>query len=211
MGDIDLMYHHKNCMKLRKVNRSDLPKLFELKCESWWGTHTTPIINMDDQVRWYESIPENMLCMIIEQGQNSAAVYLITDISHLNRSAKISGSVFKSHRRSDIIKDCCAAGVDFAFEILNLHRLEAEVLECNHAAQQYEVDYLEFKIEGRRRQAVYKCGRYYDSLIIGLLREEWERQDRVKSYGGSCNRIFDHDKADKLIDRSNKFIQKETN
>lgn len=205
------MYHHKNCMKLRKIERRDLPFLFTLKQESWWGTHSTPIINTEDQQKWYESIPDNSLCMMVDSGTSTIGYYLISEINWINRMARISGSVYKEFRKEDIIKNCCAICLDFAFEILNLHRIEAEVLESNHPAQIYEIDYMGFKIEGRRRQAVYKCGRYYDSLVLGLLREEWENQDRVKSYHGSCNRTFDHGVADKLIDKSNKFILKETN
>ena len=87
-----------------------------------------------------------------------------------------------------------------------MFRVSAEVLECNAVAQHIHINYLGFKIEGRRRKAVYKSGRYYDSILLGLLREEWEQQERIKNYGGSCNTNFDHDFATRLVQRSNRGI-----
>ena len=64
-----------------------------------------------------------------------------------------------------------------------------------------------FVIEGRRRKAVYKAGRYYDSIQLGLLREEWENHSRVQAYGNCCNDNFDHDQAEKFIARFNQVYQ----
>ena len=46
------MYIHKNGICLRKIERSDLPKLKELKNESWFGTHHVTFLNDYDQEKW---------------------------------------------------------------------------------------------------------------------------------------------------------------
>jgi RimJ/RimL family protein N-acetyltransferase len=111
---------------------------------------------------------------------------------------KISGGMFDPFRIHGVTKRCCTAQIDFAFEYFNLHRLEAEVLELNVVAQVYEIDYLGFKIEGRRRQAVYKLGSYYDSLVIGMLREEWGRDE------DQLNQNLNKAAAQRWINRSRK-------
>lgn len=204
------MYQHKNGGRLRKVEVTDLPSLLELKGESWWGTHTTPILNSDDQVKWFENMPANLYCLILEIADVPVGVTIISDIDWIARTAKISGSIYKKNRIDSIIKTCCEIGVDFAFEILNLRRLDAEVLISNYTAQRYEIGYLGFVVEGRRREAVYKAGIYYDSLVLGLLRTEWANQERILAYHGSCNQVVDHDLACHLIKRSEKYILKET-
>ena len=87
-----------------------------------------------------------------------------------------------------------------------MQRVGAEVLETHSAAQYLEMGYLSFKVEGRRRRAVYKAGKYYDSIQLGILREEWESQDRVKKYGDCCNNNFDHFKAQECIKNFNRVM-----
>lgn len=153
-------------------------------------------MNMEEQNKWYDSIPSDQLFLIgeslVKQAEfyTSVGVVAYTDIDNTSRSLKISGSVYKQSRKPEIVKPAFAAGLDFAFEMLNMHRVEGEVLEFHKGAQKLEMDYLGFTIEGRRRKAVYKCGTYYDALVIGMLREEWERSPRVKAYGGFCNKQF---------------------
>jgi ribosomal-protein-alanine N-acetyltransferase len=60
-----------------------------------------------------------------------------------------------------------------AFEGLNLHRVTLHVFEYNpRAIRIYEK--LGFRREGAMRQENYRDGRYWDTIIMGLLREEWE-------------------------------------
>jgi len=64
----------------------------------------------------------------------------------------------------------------FAFTELNLHRVSLGVFEYNpRAVRSYEK--AGFVLEGRTRQDVRRDGRYWDSLWMGILREEWERQN----------------------------------
>jgi RimJ/RimL family protein N-acetyltransferase len=194
------MYDHKDGITLRKIEKIDLPDLLKLKNESWWGTHNTSIINFDDQVNWYNNIPNDQLFLIGETAKSSVGVAAYTKIDWISRTLHISGSVFKNHRNQFSQAGFCA-GLDFAFEILNMRRVEAEVLEYHIPARILEVDVLGFTIEGRKRKAVYKAGRYYDSIMLGLLRSEWQNQARVKDYGDACNLNFSHDKFKKLMQK----------
>lgn len=144
--------------------------------------------------------------MICER-KSPLGVVLYSEIDPISRVMSISGSVYKDQRSEINNKDLFDCGLDFAFEILNAYRVEAEVLECNLPAQQLEIDHLGFRIEGVKRQSVYKSGKYYNSLVLGLLREEWEIQ-RFNGYSDkSCNLNFDHELAEKLIKQSRKEIQ----
>ncbi|MCH1639927.1 GNAT family N-acetyltransferase [Paenibacillus timonensis] len=62
----------------------------------------------------------------------------------------------------------------FAFEELNLNRIDLEVYEYNERAYHC---YLKcgFKEEGRLRQKVFRVGRYWDSIIMSILRSEYEQ------------------------------------
>lgn len=200
------MYNHKNGCILRKLRRDDLSDLLALKNESWWGTHKTIVANEEDQNKWFDSIPSNSLFMIaqisiLNADLESFGVAVYNNIDYQNRSLSISGSIFKKHRNSETSKIGFAAGLDFAFEMLNVDRVEAEVLAYNIPAQNLEIDYLGFKIEGKKRNAIFKCGKYYDSIILGMLRSEWENSQRVKKLGDTCNKNFSHNKMFKIQER----------
>ncbi len=61
----------------------------------------------------------------------------------------------------------------FAFQTMNLHRVELGTFDFNERAQ---ACYRKcgFVQEGRRRQDRYIEGAYHDLLIMGILRSEWE-------------------------------------
>jgi RimJ/RimL family protein N-acetyltransferase len=60
----------------------------------------------------------------------------------------------------------------FAFSELNLHRLTAIVPEYNTPAMQLFTN-AGFIEEVRRRQALARDSRRWDSIHLGLLRSEW--------------------------------------
>ncbi|WP_442971546.1 GNAT family N-acetyltransferase [Romboutsia sp. 1001216sp1] len=63
---------------------------------------------------------------------------------------------------------------DFAFEKLNLHRLELDVYSFNHRA---EKAYLAagFKREGVLRDAVWNGKEYADDILMAILEDEWKQ------------------------------------
>lgn len=60
------------------------------------------------------------------------------------------------------------------FETLNLNRVYLRTYEYNQRALRLYRG-LGFVDEGRLRQACYHDGRYWDTILMGLLRDEWHR------------------------------------
>jgi RimJ/RimL family protein N-acetyltransferase len=59
-----------------------------------------------------------------------------------------------------------------AFQEVNLQKVELRVFEYNERAiKVYEK--CGFKREGVRRRALFRDGRYYDQILMGILREEF--------------------------------------
>jgi RimJ/RimL family protein N-acetyltransferase len=59
----------------------------------------------------------------------------------------------------------------FGFEMMNLHRIELFVYAENARAQ-HVYEKVGFRVEGRRREALWKFGRYHDVIVMGLLEDE---------------------------------------
>lgn len=68
----------------------------------------------------------------------------------------------------------------FAFDELNLFRLMAVIPEYNQAAR-HLFERAGFSQEVRRRQALQRDGQRWDMLHLGILRQEWETQQKSSS------------------------------
>jgi len=68
--------------------------------------------------------------------------------------------------------EACKLLVEHAFEQLNLNRIYLGTHEDNIGMQKI-ANKLGFKEEGRRRQAIYKNGKYSDIIEYGILRGEY--------------------------------------
>ncbi|GHT87690.1 N-acetyltransferase [Spirochaetia bacterium] len=69
--------------------------------------------------------------------------------------------------------------ISHGFETLNLHRIECGTFKNNIGMQKIALS-LGMQLEGTRRQAVFKEGRYYDVLEYGILRDEFETIESKK-------------------------------
>jgi RimJ/RimL family protein N-acetyltransferase len=63
-----------------------------------------------------------------------------------------------------------------AFDTLNLNRVSLRVYEYNERALKV-YQKVGFRIEGRLRQDTFLEGRYWDTVLMAVLRDEWEAVD----------------------------------
>jgi len=59
------------------------------------------------------------------------------------------------------------------FETLNFRRISLRVLEFNQRARKV-YERVGFVHEGRLRQDAFRRGKYWDTLVMGILRSEWK-------------------------------------
>ena len=175
---------------MRKVERGDLEILLRLLNSNWYGKHTWSLSNPDDQEWWFEVItkdPTTVMFLVFDVTKKLAVgVYKLGCIDLINRSAQSSHDVFVDKQGNGYGYLLKEAGVDFAFEMFGLYRLDTEVLE-NNLASQKTIERAGFTQEGVRSEAVFRCGERLDSLTYGLTLPNWKRLSRVKKYEGCCN------------------------
>ena len=91
---------------------------------------------------------------------------------------KISGSkVHDVGYRVFLLKHAMNLALRFAFDCLNLRRVNLDVFEYNQRAY---LSYIKcgFKEEGRMRQWMQRGGERFDLIFMGILREEWEARQK---------------------------------
>jgi ribosomal-protein-alanine N-acetyltransferase len=170
-----------NNIILKKLRREDLGILLELKFESWETTHHITIATLEDQIRWFDSLdkdvhtPKNLMLIAygsVNETKSRIGVFKISSIDWANRTAEVAWDVFKDHRGQGFGKSLVVAGSAFCFKILNLHRLNCEILELNEASKKCAIA-TGYQKEGIKRESVVKFGSYVDSGIYGLLLKDF--------------------------------------
>ena len=71
--------------------------------------------------------------------------------------------------------------IGYAFEILNINRLEFSCL-CEHPSSMSIGPVMFFKQEGIKRQAIFKNGIYYDEAYFSLLHDEYYEHKEKGEY-----------------------------
>jgi RimJ/RimL family protein N-acetyltransferase len=185
------MYIHKNGITLVKIEREDISHLKDLKNESWFGTHNITFVNMNDQTTWFNNInnDKSLFLKALNSNNEFVGLYKIQNIDWINRKYDSAHDVLKEHRGMGHSKPVLEAGIDFGFEVLNMNRIDTEVLENNLASLKSAL-WVGFKEEGVKRKCIHKCGEYLDSVFLGIIKDEWSQLDRVKKFGGICNKSY---------------------
>ncbi|MDR1055980.1 MAG: GNAT family N-acetyltransferase [Prevotellaceae bacterium] len=98
----------------------------------------------------------------------------INNIDHLNRTIFSGGILIgdKEYRDGITLIDTLIIKQDYVFNELNINRLEGSCLK-EHSDSLRMMLMMGLKIEGVKKQAVFKHGKYHDVYICSLLREEY--------------------------------------
>lgn len=185
------LYTHPNGITLRRVEASDLADLTHLKGESWFGTHRVSLVSEDSQERWLAALDREdihapgSLVLIASAGEpeldipaplprqkhsgvHNVGVFKVLSIDWQSRRAAVGWDVYRPYRGEGLGKKLVQAGVDFCFNVLNLHRLQADVLLTNLVSQKC-AEAAGFAKDGVQSKAILRCGRWIDNVIYGVL------------------------------------------
>lgn len=182
-------------VKLRAVEFEDLELLRQLTNDP---TYEEMIVGWSfpiskrEQIEWYEK----------EKGQNTVIRYIIEtekdgmvgmiglkDIDWKNGVASGAGMriIRKEFKSKGIATDAWMTLLKYAFNELRLNRINGCALDYNKASLRV-TEKVGFKVEGIQRQAIYKNGRFNDLIMLGILKEDYERNiDEIKYWEKSSS------------------------
>ena len=108
------------------------------------------------------------------------------DMSH--RRAEIGIALGRAAWGRGLASEALAILMNFSFDTLNLHRLEADVDPDNERSLRL-FEHQGFKREGYLRERWHLAGEIRDTLLLGLLAREWPNQpDRQNSRASLSSR-----------------------
>lgn len=125
------------------------------------------------QKRVASSTSELVLAIVLRKGSVHVGNISLQGINWVDRSAEY--AIVIGDRRAwgtGVGKEASDLIVRHGFTALNLHRIYCGTSEDNVGMQRLAA-YMGMKEEGRRRQAIFKGGRWRDILEYAVLRDEW--------------------------------------
>jgi ribosomal-protein-alanine N-acetyltransferase len=119
---------------------------------------------------------DNLILAIIRREDNRHIGNIALQAMHaVYRSADLSIVIGdKSAWRKGYAKETMRLLCDHGFGTLNLHRIACGTFEDNEAMKCLALS-VGMREEGRRREAVFKQGRYVDVVEYGVLKNDYER------------------------------------
>lgn len=168
---------------LRPLKRTDLDdhymEWFNDKEVSKFSSHAIFPYTEDDMLEYFEESKKSItmlpFAIIFKKNDKHIGNVSLQNINWVFRSAEfaiILGD--KAYWKKGLGYEVGKLILDYAFERLNLNRVHCGTSVENIGMQQLAIR-LGMKQEGRRRQAIYKWGKYADIAEYGILRSEYEK------------------------------------
>ncbi len=169
---------------LRPITDADLDALYSIFSDPqvmrYWST--PPLVDMNAARELLREIHESAqqgtflkwgIARISDNLLIGTATVYNLDLS--NGRAEIGYALGREHWGHGYMNETLNALLGYAFEELNLRRLEADV-DPRNAASIRSLERLGFKKEGFLRERWHIAGEIQDALFFGLIKREWVRE-----------------------------------
>jgi RimJ/RimL family protein N-acetyltransferase len=137
--------------------------------------------NLEDQLSWYENIMMKDMTWIhfvikpLNDLNKIIGVAFLNHIHPIYRTGEFGITIADSeYRGKGYGKDALITLIGYGFDQLNLNRIWCEVYSNNNSIHLYRN--IGFKDEGLLRQHVFKDGKYLDSYMLGMLKNEYNEK-----------------------------------
>lgn len=170
-------------VRLRRIERDDLERfvLWINDPEVRAGVSLFLAMSSDEELTWYEAVlerdaRERPFSLDVRQGEawehvGSCGLFGFDDRTRKAELGIMVGD--KAYWGQGVGKAAMNALLRLGFQELNLNRIFLRVFEFNgRALGLYRT--LGFKEEGQLRSDCFHEGEYWDTILMGMLREEWE-------------------------------------
>lgn len=141
-----------------------------------WQALSQAVDNIEQTLKGYRDRTALRLAMVPRGGEHAGEVIGTVTLYAFdlrNKRCEIGYILGQPHWGRRYTQEALRAVIDYAFETLQLRRLEADIHPDNIASERL-LQSLHFQREGHLRQRWYVGDEVSDSIIYGLLRQDWQ-------------------------------------
>jgi ribosomal-protein-alanine N-acetyltransferase len=109
----------------------------------------------------------------IQLEQRIIGTCTLASIDRKHRRAELGYALARAYWGRGLIFRALPAVIQFAFERLGLHRIEADT-DPRNVASMGVLERLGFQREGLLRERYFESGEIQDAVVFGLLRRDWD-------------------------------------
>ena len=142
-------------------------------------------LSLDGEREWLRRAAEDRdrIMWVIEHEGRPVGTTSIHAIDWANQHGTTGTAIGdKSAWGKGIARELMRLRADFAFTQLSLRKLKSAYLEGNEASRRAQVA-AGYREVGRLHQEIFRDGRWLDSILTELLREDWERDRGAQRSG----------------------------
>lgn len=164
---------------IRAIEKKDLQFMLDMmnneKIEKMTvGTHTP--ISYQQQEGWFENYSKNpQITRFIIENTKDGAIGMISldDINRENQSLNLNIKMLEEKITvTGCAIDAFMAMFRFVFDYMNINRIECNTLDFNTASLNLQKN-CGMVVEGTKRSAIYKNGKYRNIIITSILKDEY--------------------------------------
>ena len=169
-------------LSLRPISAADADDFYAVysnpEVMRYWST--PPLANRDAASKLIDEIQEGFerqellkwgIALLADDKLIGSVTLFHMDFTH--RRAEIGYAQGRAYWGNGYMQEALKAVLNYAFETLNLHRIEADVDPRNDGSVR-TLERLGFQREGYLRERWQVNGEIQDALFYGLLRPDWE-------------------------------------
>lgn len=174
---------------LRALESGDLPLLHawanDPELQPMLGGWHFPT-SLRDQEQWLQAQGCNSLHQrfaIDVPGHGCVGTANLVSIDWKNRSA-FEGLLLgdRDVRGRGLGRDTVMALMRYAFEELGLVRLDTDIIEYNQPSLRLHVERCAWLIEGRKPQAYFRRGRWWEKVLLGITADRYRADERCANH-----------------------------
>lgn len=155
-----------------RILESDVSFLNEtrnLVCEKF--LHDSRIFSLEESIEWYKK--NNPDYWMIRVNGEKIGYFRLSNYSKENKNIYVGADIHPNYQGRGYGYSAYVLFIPFLFDLYDLHKITLEVLSNNKGAiRLYEK--IGFVHEGSKREEVLKGGKYINSNIMSILRDEWK-------------------------------------
>jgi ribosomal-protein-alanine N-acetyltransferase len=165
--------------RLRKIVPTDQQQIFEGLSDDavikYYGVSYSTFAQTKQQMDWYENLLKTKtgiwwgICLI--GGEKLIGACGFNNINREHWKAEMGYWMLKANWHKGIMKEVLPSIIEYAFNKLNLHRIEASV-EAGNTASKLLLGKLGFAFEGRLKECEFKNGKFIDLEYFALLNQK---------------------------------------